>query len=250
MRISNTNYNLLLKTIESKGIELDVFTIEQKPDAVLFTSNIDNLSFSIHKHSERDSLIVRWMSINSFRETEHVTEKFSEVESIFNGWLDGIKSELDAIEKINKPKRSKEHIPMLVAKISPMFETIYKQSFEAEFRGLDLICGLGYRKSFEFLLKDYLIKHRPKEEHDDIKRKQVSDCVKDYVDDVNVKILALRIFWLGNDQAHYVKKHKSKGVEDIKKLIIFAIKWMEKKEELAKMEKQVKKIEQQIKPKR
>lgn len=249
MRISNTNYNLLLKTIESKGIELDVFTIERKEDSLTFRLKSDNLHFSFISDRNRDSLVLTWMSINSLQQRNHITNDYSIAEKTFNSWIDSIKSELDAIREITRPD-SKNHIPMLISKISPMFETIYTQSFEAEVRGLDLICGLGYRKSFEFLLKDYLIKHRPKEEHDDIKRKQVSDCVKDYVDDVNVKILALRIFWLGNDQAHYVKKHKSKGVEDIKKLIIFAIKWMEKKEELAKMEKQVKKIEQQIKPKR
>lgn len=249
MRISNTNYNLLLKTIESKGIELDVFTIERKDDSLTFRLKSDNLHFSFISDRNRDSLVITWMSINSLQQRNHTTNDYSIAEKTFNRWIDSIKSELDAIREITRPD-SKSHIPMLISKISPMFETIYTQSFEAEVRGLDLICGLGYRKSFEFLLKDYLIKHRPKEEHDDIKRKQVSDCVKDYVDDVNVKILALRIFWLGNDQAHYVKKHKSKGVEDIKKLIIFAIKWMEKKEELAKMEKQVKKIEQQIKPKR
>ncbi|MEK7581127.1 MAG: hypothetical protein AAB512_02470 [Patescibacteria group bacterium] len=57
-----------------------------------------------------------------------------------------------------------EEFPASITKVSPKFKTIYNQSKKAEEGGLEEICGLGYRKSLEFLVKDYLIsKSAPKE---------------------------------------------------------------------------------------
>jgi hypothetical protein len=45
--------------------------------------------------------------------------------------------------------------------ISPQFVKIYNQAYAAESAGLNEIAGLGYRKSLEFLIKDYAISLTP-----------------------------------------------------------------------------------------
>ena len=41
--------------------------------------------------------------------------------------------------------------------ISPTFESNYNQALCAEQMSLDQICGPGYRKALEYLIKDYLL---------------------------------------------------------------------------------------------
>lgn len=45
----------------------------------------------------------------------------------------------------------------IINSISPQFVLIYNQAYYAEQTNLDQICGVGYRKALEFLIKDYLI---------------------------------------------------------------------------------------------
>ena len=44
----------------------------------------------------------------------------------------------------------------IICRLSPEFVRIHEQAAVAEMHGLDRICGAGYRKSLEFLIKDFL----------------------------------------------------------------------------------------------
>ena len=48
--------------------------------------------------------------------------------------------------------------------VSKDYCKIFEEAFSAEQFGLKQICGVGYRKSLEFLIKDYLINVRKKDE--------------------------------------------------------------------------------------
>lgn len=48
--------------------------------------------------------------------------------------------------------------------ISPNFVNIYNQAHFAEKHNLLEICGVGYRKGLEFLIKDYVITKNPNNE--------------------------------------------------------------------------------------
>ena len=48
-----------------------------------------------------------------------------------------------------------EEISPIAEEISPNFVSIYKEAMEAQEYGLVQICGPGFRKAFEFLIKDY-----------------------------------------------------------------------------------------------
>ncbi len=50
-----------------------------------------------------------------------------------------------------------------IEQISSDFCSIYEQAHKAEQFGLTEICGVGYRKALEFLIKDYLIRIRAAE---------------------------------------------------------------------------------------
>lgn len=105
-----------------------------------------------------------------------------------------------------------------IEKISPQFVKIYNQALQAETIGLDEIAGLGYRKSVEFLIKDYAIYKNPEKE-EEIKNTWMKVCIEKYIDNDNIKLLAERSDWIGNDEAHYVRKQEDRDIKDMKKFI-------------------------------
>lgn len=112
-----------------------------------------------------------------------------------------------------------------VKSISPDFCSIYNEAYAAEQYGLAQVCGVGYRKSLEFLVKDYLIKFKPECE-DKIKAKFLGRCIDEDIDDAKIKAVAKRATWLGNDETHYVRKWQDKDVTDLKALIELTVYWI------------------------
>lgn len=111
----------------------------------------------------------------------------------------------------------KEEISIL----SEGFVRIYDQAAQAEDIGLIDICGPGYRKALEFLVKDYLIHLNPEMENE-IKVKPLAQCIRD-ISDADIKFCAERATWLGNDETHYIKKWDTKDLEDLKVLITLTV---------------------------
>lgn len=102
--------------------------------------------------------------------------------------------------------------------LSPSFVEIYNQSKQAETMSLNHIAGMGYRKSLEFLIKDYAIHFNPDKESE-IKSMLLAPCIKTYIDSSKIKTLAEKSAWLGNDETHYVRKHPEFDVQDMKRFI-------------------------------
>lgn len=103
---------------------------------------------------------------------------------------------------------------------------IFSESFAAEQWGLKEICGSGYRKSLEFLIKDYLVKIKQKDE-DLIKNKFLGKCIEEDVDNQRIKDVAKRAAWLGNDETHFFRRWKDKDITNLKDLIKLAVNWIE-----------------------
>ena len=116
----------------------------------------------------------------------------------------------------------------IICSISSGFVKIYNQSYQAEQMNLDQICGVGYRKALEFLIKDYLIS-KASDEHiiNSIKSTLLSNCIKKYVQNENIKNVAERATWLGNDETHYVRIWADKDVTNLKHLIDLTVRWIE-----------------------
>lgn len=115
-------------------------------------------------------------------------------------------------------KYSKLAFEESIIKLSPQFDKIYNQALAAETSCLDEIAGLGYRKSLEFLVKDFAIHEHPEEE-ENIKTLMLSPCIKKYIDNPQIKLLVERSTWIGNDEAHYVRKQTDRDISDMKDFI-------------------------------
>jgi hypothetical protein len=116
----------------------------------------------------------------------------------------------------------KEDVDDVIREICPEFESLYNEAKEAELRGLMKIAGMGYRKSLEFLIKDYLI-HFKKKDRKEIEKKFLGSCINEDIDNYNLKQIAKRAAWLGNDESHYVREWKDKNIEDLKLLLRLSI---------------------------
>ena len=114
---------------------------------------------------------------------------------------------------------SKENIdsPDDIKELSPRFVKIYNEAATSENETLLEICGMGYRKALEFLVKDYLI-HKTPEEEEAISSESLAQSIN-RIEDKRIKVLASRSAWLGNDECHYVRKHEDYGIEELKTFI-------------------------------
>jgi hypothetical protein len=117
-------------------------------------------------------------------------------------------------------------LPQPIQDISPAFCVIYGEAHQAEELGLTQICGVGYRKALEFLIKDYLIDLRPDDEFG-INTKMLGPVIEKYIDDPRIKEIAKRATWLGNDETHYQRRWIDKDLSDLKRLIGLVLHWIE-----------------------
>lgn len=125
----------------------------------------------------------------------------------------------------------------IINEISSDFIEIYNQAYQAEQSGLTTICGVGYRKSIEFLVKDYAIKNNPNSKNKiENSNYTLSQCIKDFVIDSKIKNLATASTWIGNDETHYSKKHPNHNYEDMKNFIDIMIHYIELEESYKKAE--------------
>ena len=109
------------------------------------------------------------------------------------------------------------YFPKEINDISSRFERIYNQAEISENFGLEEIAGGGYRKSLEFLVKDYLIfqKVKPKTQ---IAMLKLGDAIA-LINDSRIQVCAKRAAWLGNDELHYNRVWEDKDIQNLKELI-------------------------------
>lgn len=124
-----------------------------------------------------------------------------------------------------EPNRASERVfESRITEISPDFIRIYNQALAAEAYSLTEICGMAYRKALEFLVKDYLISKEP-DKADAIGKMELGNCIANKTSD-NVKLVASRCAWLGNDHTHYVVKFDDKDLDDLKRLLEATVYWI------------------------
>lgn len=112
-----------------------------------------------------------------------------------------------------------------VAILSPDFVSVYRQALVAESLQLDEIVGVGYRRSLEFLIKDYLI-HKAPDDEEKIRKMELGNCIANRIDNQQLKAVASRASWLGNDFAHYSRKFDEYEISDLKRFIDAVLYWV------------------------
>lgn len=105
-----------------------------------------------------------------------------------------------------------------IERVSSQFSIIYNQAYAAEQMKLDQIAGMGYRKSLEFLVKDYASYKSPSKENE-IRKLGLAKCIQTHIDDPMLKEVVERAVWLGNDETHYSRVWQDKDITDLKNLI-------------------------------
>lgn len=125
-------------------------------------------------------------------------------------------------------------------KVSEDFVKIYTQSHKAEQLGFDKICGMGYRKALEFLVKDFAINLHPKEV-EKIKKQTLAQCIENFIDSPKIKTLSKASAWIGNDETHYCRQHEDYNIDHLKAFINAIVSYINSELELKKAEQLVRK---------
>lgn len=137
------------------------------------------------------------------------------------------------------PKLGKKEIfPDNIQEVSPMFCQIYNEALEAESRALNTICGMGYRKALEFLIKDFATKTHP-EAAEEIACATLGNCIRNYIDNHKIQRLAQASTWIGNDETHYIRRNEEYDVTHMKSFIMAAVSFINSELELLRAEELV-----------
>lgn len=153
---------------------------------------------------------------------------FKECQSFFIGYYNG-GPHLNRFRAFKPRVPNLSIFPVFIKELSGNFINIYKQAEEALSFGLDQIAGPGFRKAFEFLLKDYAKSIKPEniEECKRIEGMFSGKVVDEFISDERIKAVAKRALWLGNDESHYLKKWKEHDINDLTVLIKLTVDWLE-----------------------
>lgn len=109
------------------------------------------------------------------------------------------------------------------------FVDLYHQAEKAEFSGLTDICGMGYRKALEYLVSTY-IRCNTDVLPNDFDAMPLSKKIKQFISNDDIKTLAERAAWLGNDNTHIEQKHSDYSVEDMKQFILAIVSYIDFKQ--------------------
>ena len=108
-----------------------------------------------------------------------------------------------------------------IRRLSPVFCSTYTQASYAEENDLSEICGARFRRSLEFLCKDFALSRVEmdhNEERTQIIRSSLSQCIDEHMPDA-IRDAAHRAAWLGNDETHYYRAWSERDLRDLKALI-------------------------------
>lgn len=110
-----------------------------------------------------------------------------------------------------------------IQSISPNFQNLYNEALKSEQYELNNICGLAYRRSFEFLIRDFACYLNPDKTNEISKDNDFSNVICNRIPNKacfdDIKDISKRTWWIGSDYAHYNKKYEENDIDDIKNMI-------------------------------
>lgn len=110
--------------------------------------------------------------------------------------------------------------------LSPDFVKTYNQAEKATIEELDCIDGSAYRRALEFLVNDY-IHSITTNLGNDFEKLPLAQKIEDHLCNEDIKTLAKKALWLGNDYAHTSNKHPEFTVQDMCNFILAIVNWLD-----------------------
>lgn len=104
-----------------------------------------------------------------------------------------------------------------IKEVSPRFVHLFNQLFIAEQKNIEFILGIGYRKSLEFLIKDFLVYNDPSAK-EKIENASLTYCLNK-IDYKNISVVSNKVSWLGSEENIFTRKWDSKDINELKKFI-------------------------------
>lgn len=110
--------------------------------------------------------------------------------------------------------------------LSPDFVKTYNQAEKATIEELDCIDGSAYRRALEFLVNDY-IRSTKEERASDFEHLPLAQKIENHLCNEDIKTLAKKALWLGNDYTHTSNKHPEFTVQDMCNFILAIVSWLD-----------------------
>lgn len=116
-------------------------------------------------------------------------------------------------------KEVKTDLPKNIQELSPNFVNNYKETLLAKEYCLNELIGMGYRKSIEFLIKDFVLKTN-QAEYLKINKMPLKTVIENYLtSSEKLQTLGLACAYLGNDFTHYERRNLDKDIEDLERFL-------------------------------
>lgn len=77
---------------------------------------------------------------------------------------------------------------------------------------------MGFRKSLEYLVKDFAIYENPKDK-EKIESMKLHNCIEEYFKNSDAKTALLAAKWLGNNETHYINNNDEEAIQLLENLI-------------------------------
>lgn len=189
--------------------------IDKKPDTCpLCNQGIDPKQYMAYRNGYSMQIVYRCPRENC--------------QSVFIGYYSNFPTDEFTLRKTQPKNFEGTTFAETVTNISKEFQAIYNDAEAAENLGLTNICGCGYRKALEYLIKDFAIKMEEDEKaKEKIATKLLGKVIVDDIEDKNIRNVAKRAAWLGNDETHYIRKWKSMGLDELKDLLHLVVIWID-----------------------
>jgi len=193
---------------------------------------VDNLTYDIEFpdqcpicHHYGESRLVQFSKVKSDSGVQVVFQcAFTGCKSYFIGYYGPAGQ--SAILELKPIKPNPTQFSESILSISPTFIKIFLEAEEGSHLGLREIAGPGYRKAFEFLIKDYAKSLAP-DKAEQIEKSFSGTVVSEYITDPRIQMVAKRTLWVGNDESHYLRKWTAHDTEDLVTLIRLSVNWIE-----------------------
>lgn len=157
-------------------------------------------------------------------ETRIVTFYCKKCKSFFHANFTRVSKSYEWFTNDIYPKKTNDtKYSQIISFLSPNFINCFNQAEQAETEGLNELAGIGYRKSIEYLIKDFASKLNPDKETEIKSDNKLSNVIANRIPDkaefCDIKEMAKSSWALGCDFVHYDKKYIDYDIGDLKQCI-------------------------------